>query len=86
MVRVLLLALAVACGAGCGQAVGNEPTPAAGNKPTRVKLDFLAEDGTIALGVRRDIVERTPPPWRSVAGGALEALLAGPTAERRLPA
>jgi spore germination protein GerM len=47
----------------------------------RVTLYFLAEGGGISLGVRRDVVERTPPPWGSAAGGALEALLAGPTAE-----
>jgi spore germination protein GerM len=81
MVRALVLALLVACGTGCGQAVVDVATPAVERETTRVTLYFLAEDGTIVLGVRRDIVERTPPPWGSVAGGALEALLAGPTAE-----
>jgi spore germination protein GerM len=47
----------------------------------RTTLYFLAEGGTIPLGVRRDVVQRVPPPWGSAAGGALEALLAGPTAE-----
>jgi spore germination protein GerM len=81
MVRALVLALLVAFGTGCGQAVVDVATPAVEPETTRVTLSFLAEDGTIVLGVRRDIVERTPPPWGSVAGGALEALLAGPTAE-----
>jgi spore germination protein GerM len=81
MVRALVLALLVAFGTGCGQAVVDVPTPAAEPETTRVTLYFLAEDGTIVLGVRRDIAERTPPPWGSVAGGALDALLAGPTAE-----
>jgi spore germination protein GerM len=65
----------------CGQSVP-PAAPASGSAETvRVTLYFLAEDGTIARGVRRDAVERTPPPWGSAAGGALEALLAGPTAE-----
>jgi spore germination protein GerM len=81
MVRALVPTLLVAVGAGCGQAVVEATTPAAGRETARVTLYFLAEDGAVALGVRRDIIERTPPPWGSVAGGALEALLIGPTAE-----
>jgi hypothetical protein len=65
--------------AGCGTAL--QPPAARAPQMKRVTLYFLAEDGGISLGVRRNVVERTPPPWGSVAGGALEALLAGPTAE-----
>jgi spore germination protein GerM len=66
--------------AGCGEVV---VTASPRNEAMTVSttLYFLAHDGAVPLGVRRDIVERTPPPWGSVAGGALEALLAGPTAE-----
>jgi spore germination protein GerM len=81
MARALALALFVAFGTGCGQAVVGAPTGARAPETTRVTLYFLAENRTIALGVRRDVVERTPPPWGSVAGGALDALLAGPTAD-----
>ena len=74
MVRALVLALLVALGSGCGQAMVDNPTPAAERETTRVTLYFLAEGGTIALGVRRDIVQRTPPPWglgcRRSAGSA----------------
>jgi hypothetical protein len=68
---------------GCGQAALTAPEPAEGGERTRTTLYFLAEDGSISLGVRRDVVERVPPPWGSATGGALEALLAGPTVEER---
>jgi Sporulation and spore germination len=81
MARALGLVALVALLVGCGQ-VADDSGPAAGTLETeRATLYFLAEDGTVPLGVRRDIVPRTPPPWGSTAGGALEALLAGPTAE-----
>jgi spore germination protein GerM len=65
----------------CGQSV-RPSAPADGRAETvRVTLFFLAEDGTVPLGVRRDVVGRTPPPWGSVAASTIEALLAGPTAE-----
>lgn len=81
MRRALCLVLLIGFVPGCGQVTASDSRPAVSGETTRVTLYFLAEDGTVPLGVRRDIVERTPPPWGSVAGGALEALLAGPTAE-----
>lgn len=81
MSRALASALLIALLAGCGQTVVAPSLPAARAERTRTTLYFLTEDGTVPLGVRRDIIERTPPPWGSVAGGALEALLAGPTSE-----
>jgi hypothetical protein len=81
MLRSLSAVVLAGLLAGCGR-VAPEPRPAAEVGDTlRTTLYFLAEDGTVPLGVRRDIVERIPPPWGSAAGGALEALLAGPTAE-----
>jgi spore germination protein GerM len=80
MFRVLVSAVVIALLASCGQAVVAS-SPMAQNRTTRATLYFLGEDGTVPLGVRRDVSERTPPPWGSVAGSALEALLAGPTAE-----
>jgi hypothetical protein len=76
------LALLAVLTAGCGQearVAASRPPP--GAETARTTLYFLAEGGTIPLGVRRDVVQRVPPPWGSTAGGALEALLAGPTAE-----
>jgi spore germination protein GerM len=80
MFRAVVFTLLAALATGCGQAVvvASPPDEA---ETARVTLYFLAEDRTVVLGVRRDVVERTPPPWGSVAGGALEALLAGPTVE-----
>jgi spore germination protein GerM len=77
---VALLALVLLL-ANCGDAV--VPAAATADRPAtlRTTLYFLAEEGTVPLGTRREIVERTPPPWGSVARGALEALLAGPSAE-----
>jgi spore germination protein GerM len=66
--------------AGCAEALVTAP-PGHQTKTVRTTLYFLVDDGAMPLGVRREVVERTPPPWGSVAGGALEALLAGPTAE-----
>jgi Sporulation and spore germination len=81
MRRALLFALLILSAAGCGQESVSDSPPAEGPGTTRVTLYFLAEDGSISLGVRRDVLQRVPPPWGSTAGGALEALLAGPTAE-----
>jgi spore germination protein GerM len=81
MRRALLFALLILSAAGCGQASVSDSPPAEGPGTTRVTLYFLAEDGSISLGVRRDVLQRVPPPWGSTAGGALEALLAGPTTE-----
>lgn len=75
------MALLLALLAGCGRAVPDASAPAERAQTTRTTLYFLAEDGAVPLGVRREIVQRTPPPWGSVAGGALEALLEGPTAD-----
>ena len=55
--------------------------PTEGGDTVRTTLYFLADDGSTSLGVRRGIVQRVPPSWGSTAGGALEALLAGPKAE-----
>src|SRR5919201_6238425 len=81
MRRALLFAPLILFAAGCGQATVSDSPPAERPETTRVTLYFLAEDGSISLGVRRDVVQRVPPPRGSAAGGALEALLAGPTAE-----
>jgi spore germination protein GerM len=81
MRRALLFALLILSAAGCGQASVSDSPPAEGPERTRATLYFLAEDGSISLGVRRDVLQRVPPPWGSTAGGALEALLAGPTGE-----
>jgi spore germination protein GerM len=45
----------------------------------RTTLYFLTDGGATPLSVRRTVAERVPP--GSAAGGALEALLAGTTAE-----
>jgi len=71
----LLAPVVLLCG-GASPAAPLEVVPT-----VRTTLYFLTDGGTAPLGVRRSIVERTPPPWGSVAGGAIEALLAGPTAE-----
>jgi hypothetical protein len=81
MTRALLTALLMSFVAGCGQATVSQPRPAKGGESARVTLYFLAEDGSVSLGVRRNVVPRVPPPWGSTDGGALEALLAGPTAD-----
>jgi hypothetical protein len=80
MFRAVVFTLLAALATGCGQAVvvASPPDEA---ETASVTLYFLVEDRTVVLGVRRDVVERTPPPWGSVAGGALETLLAGPTVE-----
>jgi hypothetical protein len=76
-----LLLLAVVT-TGCGQETGGGgPRPTESGDTVRTTLYFLADDGSTSLGVRRDVVQRVPPSWGSTAGGALEALLAGPTAE-----
>ena len=74
VVLVLLLA-------NCGETV--VPAAATADPPAtlRTTLYFLAPEGAAPAGTRREIVERTPPSWGSLAEGALEALLAGPTAE-----
>jgi hypothetical protein len=81
MSRVLASALLIAFLAGCGRAVVAASPPAERVETTRTTLYFLAADGTVPLGVRREVAQRRAPPWGSVAGGALKALLAGPTAE-----
>jgi spore germination protein GerM len=67
--------------ASCRETVVSAAATADSPATLRTTLYFLTEEGAVPLGTRREIVERTPPPWGSVAGGALEALLAGPTAE-----
>jgi spore germination protein GerM len=81
MRRASLLALLLAFVSGCGQATASESPSAPHVQAARVTLYFLAEDGRVSLGVRRDVVRRVPPHWGTVAGGALEALLKGPTEE-----
>jgi spore germination protein GerM len=78
VVALLVLVLLLAS---CGETVVSAAATADPPATLRTTLYFLAEDGTVSVGTRREIVDRTPPPWGSVAGGALEALLAGPTAE-----
>jgi hypothetical protein len=51
--------------AGCGTEL--QPPAEGAPQTKRVTLYFLAEDGGISLGVRRDVVERMPPTWGSVA-------------------
>jgi hypothetical protein len=78
-VPLLLLAVVTT---GCGhEADGPAPQPAEGGSTVRTTLYFLADDGSTSLGVRRDVVQRVPPSWGSTPGGALQALLAGPTPE-----
>ncbi len=77
MFRALAVLVIIGVATGCGGAL---EAPVEGASPTkRVTLYYLGEDGSVSLGVRRDIVPRRPPPWGSTAGGALEALLRGPT-------
>jgi hypothetical protein len=78
-----VLALLVPLVAGCGRQIVTATSSAEAPERTRTTLYFLAEGGAVPLGVRREIVERTPPPSGSVAGGALEALLADPTKQER---
>jgi sporulation and spore germination protein len=81
MLRVPASLLLIALLAACGQSRIAPSHPAQSARTFRTTLYFLAEDGAVPLGVRRNVVERTPPPWGSAEGGALEALLAGPTPE-----
>jgi spore germination protein GerM len=81
MRRASHLALLLAFVAGCGQTTASDSPPATNMQTARVTLYFLAENGSVPLGVRRDVVRRVPPPWGTVAGGALEALLTGPAEE-----
>jgi Sporulation and spore germination len=81
MLRVPAYLLLIALLAACGQTRVAPSPPAQSPRSFRTTLYFLAEDGTVPLGVRRDVVERTPPAWGSAAGGALEGLLAGPTSK-----
>ncbi|HYY34512.1 MAG TPA: GerMN domain-containing protein [Gaiellaceae bacterium] len=81
MLRAVAAAGLAAVMVACGEGLQAAPPRARDAETARVTLYFLAEDGSVVMGVRRDVLERTPPPWGSVAGGALEALLAGPTAE-----
>ena len=81
MLRAVASFLGITLLAGCGQGAVAPSRPAEEARTMQTTLYFLAEDGSVSLGVRREIVKRTPPPWGSTAGGALEALLAGPTAE-----
>jgi spore germination protein GerM len=78
MRRLLILAAFLPALAG-GAATASSPGGDAPTVPTTVY--FLTDGGLAPLGVRRSVARRTPPPWGSQAGGALEALLAGPTAE-----
>jgi len=72
---------------GCGQEADRAARrPAEGGDTVPTTLYFLADDGSRSLGVLRNVVQRVPPPsWGSTPGGALEALLAGPTAEEAEP-
>jgi spore germination protein GerM len=80
-VPVLLLPLLVP---GCGQPAGSEaPRSAHASETVRTTLYFLAEDGTVPLGVRREVAKDEPPPEGSTLRGALKALLAGPTEAER---
>jgi Sporulation and spore germination len=80
-VFVPLLLLAVVT-TGCGQEGDRAgPRPAEGGDTVRTTLYFLADDSSTSLGVRRNVVQRVPPSWGSTPGGALAALIAGPTAE-----
>jgi hypothetical protein len=81
MFRPLLSALLIVLLAACGEAAVRDSRPAQAPTTFRTTLYFLAEGGAVPLGVRREVPERTPPPWGSAAGGVLEALLAGPTAD-----
>jgi Sporulation and spore germination len=79
IVPLLLLAVVTTS---CGQETGRlAARPAERGDTVRTTLYFLVDDGRTSLGVRRDVVQRVPPSWGSTAGGALEGLLAGPTAE-----
>jgi spore germination protein GerM len=81
--RAAAFALFVVVLAGCGQAVVAESQPAQGAETIRTTLYFLAENGSVPLGVRRTIIKDSPPPEGSTLRGALNALLGGPTDEER---
>jgi spore germination protein GerM len=81
MLLVLLGALAPGCGGGdndvtASPAEGVETQPARGT--TRTTVYFLIDNGAAPIGVRRTIQTRSP-----YAGEALDALLAGPTADEK---
>lgn len=83
MFRVLSAVALAALVIGCGEAVRASEPAVRSIETARTTLYFLAEDGSISLGVRRTIVNDTPPPEGARLRGALKALLAGPTDEER---
>jgi spore germination protein GerM len=75
MARVVAIGLAVLALAGSAA-----PSPGSSSRSFRVTVYFLTDGGTAPLGVRRTVVRDGSA---SPARPALEALLAGPTADER---